>query len=171
MFIILWTILYVLIIFVCINLNFIYQIMYLKTQHSMMYTRNWHYRNVNEHYLMSCICEQWEINFHIVMSYQIGLLLSIKKFFLKRTIAFSDVLLRAKQIINAEILNTNYFRMGGYIEISYSANILKIITIYSGFYIEFASIYYNDEWPVFRYILGKYIKPSIKDINHPVVPE
>ena len=79
------------------------------------------------------------------MSYQIGLLLSIKKFFLKRTIAFSDVLLRAKQIINAEILNTNYFRMGGYIEISYSANILKIITIYSGFYIEFASIYYNDE--------------------------
>ena len=58
---------------------------------------------------------------------------------------FRDVPLRVKQRINALIWHKHYFSMAYYRSIPYSNNTIKIITICSVLYRDFASTYYNDK--------------------------
>ena len=79
--------------------------------------------------------------------------------------------LRVKQIIRAEKLHKNDYAMECNREIPSTDNTLKIITICSGLYKYYGSTYYNDREDAFRCILGEYIKPSLKDIDHPEIIE
>ena len=68
-------------------------------------------------------------------------------------------------MINEEHLYTNDFIMAGCSAIPSAANILKIITIYSGLYTDIASTYYNDK-EMFEIIIGEYINQYIKKMYH-----
>ena len=57
--------------------------------------------------------------------------------------------------------------MACYIKIPFDANALKSITICNRFHTEFVSTYCNDKGDAFRYIFGQYIKPYMKEIDHP----
>ena len=83
--------------------------------------------------------------------------------------AFKNVLLRVKQIINAEQLYINYFLMACYSAIPFDYNTLKSITIYTHFHTEFTSTYYNDKGDAFRNIFGQYIKPYMNKIYLPAL--
>ena len=54
-----------------------------------------------------------------------------------------------------------------YIDIPSATNTSKIITICNRFHTEFSSTYYNDKGDAFIYIFGQYIKPYMKEMDHP----
>ena len=59
--------------------------------------------------------------------------------------------------------------MACYRAIPYAANNFKIITMCNCLHTEFASTYYNDKEDAFIYIFGQYIKPNMKEIDHPAL--
>ena len=61
------------------------------------------------------------------------------------------------KIINAEHICINNFVMACYRAISSTANKLKIISICSGLYKDFAPMYYNDKVDAIIYIFVEYI--------------
>ena len=59
--------------------------------------------------------------------------------------------------------------MSCYRAIPYAANNFKIITICNRFHTEFVSTNCNDKEDAFIYIFGQYIKPNMKEIDHPAL--
>ena len=59
--------------------------------------------------------------------------------------------------------------MACYRAIPSADNNLKRVTIYNRLHTEFESTYDNNTGMAFRYIFGKYIKPYVKEIDHPAL--